>query len=249
MILPNTRIRSRQNEQSEYSGIDSLDNCHDPDHFAKYPYNIEYQYNSRGFRDQEWPDNLSDCIWCIGDSFTSGVGVPYAHTWAQVLQQRTGRRTINVSLDGGSNNWIARQVQVIREALDPKHIIVHWSYSHRREKELSEVLEPLRQIYLNGQFQEKFDIWIERYDLESARRIQFTESTADEDLENIQNCINLAGKVIHSFIPQWHLEPANLTFDCDTVIPEFKILDLARDGHHYDILTSQNFVDQILKHF
>lgn len=248
MILPQMRIRSRQNEQSIYSGIDNPTECHDLAHFLNYPYPINYQYNSRGFRDQEWPDDLTDCIWCIGDSFTAGVGVPYEHTWPQVLQKRTGCRTINVSLDGASNNWIARQVQTIKEILNPKHIIVHWSYSHRREKELKDVIEPLQQTYTNSKQQQDFNLWLEQYDLESMRRIQFIKSTVEEDLSNTQDCIRLAGNVIHSFIPEWHPVKLNLNFGDLLVIPEFEVIDFARDKHHYDILTSQNFVGQILKY-
>jgi hypothetical protein len=49
------------------------------------------------------------------------------------LQKQTGQRIINVSMDGASNNWIARQVKQIQDTVDPKTVIIMWSYLHRRE--------------------------------------------------------------------------------------------------------------------
>ena len=79
----------------------------------QYLHPITYNYNSRGFRDQEWPDSMTElreATWCVGDSFTVGLGSPVTHTWPNVLQQTLQKKTINVSMDGASNNLIARKV-------------------------------------------------------------------------------------------------------------------------------------------
>ena len=154
-ILDSTRIISRANENSLFSGIDSPEEIPIYDfrkktHFKNYPHKIEYQYNSRGFRDQEWPnslDELQNSIWCLGDSFTAGVGLPFTHTWPQVLQQITNLRTINVSLDGASNNWIARHARAIIDEIHPKNLIVQWSFSHRREAHINVALDPIWEKY------------------------------------------------------------------------------------------------------
>ena len=73
MILPDLILTSRQNQVWAESGIDSLKNCVNKQHFKSYPHPVEYQYNSRGFRDDTWPSNLEESIWCIGDSFTVGI--------------------------------------------------------------------------------------------------------------------------------------------------------------------------------
>jgi len=136
LILPDFILPSRVNQCWQYSGIDSYEDCKDKRHFEAYPYTVEYQYNSRGYRDQEWPDSVEElktAIWCVGDSFTVGVGNPLEHTWPRLLQKQTGQRIINVSMDGASNNWIARQVKQIQDTVDPKTVIIMWSYLHRRE--------------------------------------------------------------------------------------------------------------------
>lgn len=136
MILPDLILPSRQKQRWKYSGMDSLDKCFDQEHFQNYPYPIEYIYNSRGFRDAEWPDSLDElknAIWCFGDSFTVGVGQPFEHTWSQVLSNRLRSRTINVSMDGASNDWIARKVLRVVDEIDPKNMVILWSYTHRTE--------------------------------------------------------------------------------------------------------------------
>lgn len=116
--------------------MDHPDQCFDRKHWHSYQYQISYDYNSRGFRDSEWPsdlDQLQNSIWCIGDSFTVGLGSPIQHTWPARLSALTGRKTINVSMDGASNSWIARQAACIIENIRPESVIVMWSFSHRRE--------------------------------------------------------------------------------------------------------------------
>lgn len=278
MILPKTRIISRQNEQSEYSGIDHPQQCRDFKHFVQYPYSVSYKFNSRGFRDSEWPtqtQDLQQSIWCFGDSFTSGVGVPFDHIWPQILQHKLKQRSINISLDGASNQWIARHVNYVIEEIDPPLIIIHWSYSHRRELPLKPLLDKIWEDYYKAIKDEswpdchswdnfdhlpdevqaavkkdpRFDCWTQGFDLESDRRIIDATSTAQQDLDNLQQCIDSllpCDKIIHSFIPGWHVGPCTIDFKQHPVIDEFAIQDFARDGHHYDIKTATKFVDEIL---
>lgn len=151
--------------------MDSLQECVDKDHFRSYPHDVDYNYNSRGFRDSEWPQSLSElknAIWCVGDSFTVGLGSPYEFIWPQVLSAATGRRCINVSMDGASNAWISRRAQQIIHEVNPTHMVVLWSYIHRRE---------LSDINLSDE----------------ARRLQFEKyNLGSDDLTNFINCyINL----------------------------------------------------------
>lgn len=143
MILPNCVLPSRANTQWAYSGIDSRDSCLDLEHFKTYPHSIQYTFNSRGFRDAEWPDTadeLQRAIWCVGDSFTVGVGCPATHTWPYMLQQHTAQRSINVSMDGASNNWIARHLARIIAQVQPAVAVVQWSYLERREDHSNSML-------------------------------------------------------------------------------------------------------------
>jgi hypothetical protein len=136
VILSDFILFSRQNKILIESGIDSRQYCKDQKYFDTHPHTVEYRYNSRGFRDNEWPDSieeLKNCIWCFGDSFTVGLGSPIEHTWVNILQQKTGIRCINVSMDGASNAWIARKINRVSDEINPRLIIVQWSYLHRTE--------------------------------------------------------------------------------------------------------------------
>jgi hypothetical protein len=137
MILPDFYHPSRANyTPTNEFGIDSLIFQDKKDHYLNFPYPITYQFNNRGFRDADWPltpAELQDAIWCFGDSFTVGVGSMYEHIWPQVLQKNTGRRTINVSMDGASNQWIARKVDKVCREIIPSVIVIMWSYFQRRE--------------------------------------------------------------------------------------------------------------------
>lgn len=155
--------------------MDSPDHCVDSTWFKAYPHDIHYRYNSRGFRDHEWPHSMADlkkAIWCIGDSFTVGLGQPFDHVWPQRLQKHTGIRTINISMDGASNDWIARKTHSIVRDISPANIIVMWSFVHRREA-------------ADGVDDED-------------RRISFKQSTDQEDWQNF--FAHLASLASHSNI-------------------------------------------------
>jgi hypothetical protein len=148
MILPSFRLADYANWQGEYSGIDSPNHYRYNrwattdrtriNHFEKYPYTVEYNYNSRGFRDREWPDDISkDIIWCFGDSFTAGLGCPVEHTWPRQLEKLSNRTTITVAMDGASNEWMARKIHECQQEINPRTIVVQWSYIHRREGDFS----------------------------------------------------------------------------------------------------------------
>jgi hypothetical protein len=282
VILPDFVLFSRINQCWKYSGLDSWENCINKNHFEQYPYNVLYQYNSRGFRDQEWPESpeeLKQAIWCVGDSFTVGLGSPVEHTWPWLLQQRTKLRTINVSMDGASNNWIARKAINILQKIKPQYIVIHWSYTNRRETDYESVYNTVwaefYQTVRNSNWPESCtpaqvndlpaDI---RHELltwpdplptvnDEDLRLQYQpNTTVDDDLINTLNCINSVEqasadtKIVHSFIPHFcsNSQQVQQTLSQQRInyISEFTKLDLARDGHHYDIKTSQAFVSQIV---
>lgn len=186
MILPDFVLPSRVNQCWRYSGIDSLKHCSNKNHFLSYPYSINYVYNSRGYRDAEWPttlEELKQAVWCVGDSFTVGIGQPFTHTWPHVLSQQLNKRTINVGLDGASNDWIARKVRRIVEVVNPKIIVIMWSYTHRRE---------LDNHLLNDE----------------DRRLATSKDSFDDDYLNWVNLVRgtyfYDTKIIHLTIPDFH---------------------------------------------
>ena len=211
--------------------------------FNNYPHEVIYNYNSRGYRDAEWPETIEELqrsIWCMGDSFTAGLGANYTHIWPYILQEKTETRTINVSMDGASNTWIAtRACDVLRE-IKPQHMIIHWSYTHRREQQRP--------------------VDAEEDQIDSMKlRLMHDNTSPEEDAVDILKRITMVEEmknttnVIHSFIPNFHNDISSLqeriihAFPDAKIIPVFQQLDIARDLHHYGKITADNFVDSIMK--
>ena len=280
MILPDFVLASRVNQCWPYSGIDSPELCSDARHFESYPHKVEYRYNSRGYRDQEWPESreqLKNSIWCLGDSFTVGVGSAVSHTWPYVLQQVTDTRTINVSMDGASNSWIQRQAVAVCQHIQPKFMIIHWSYITRGELLNDDLDDEQRRMHYSSELIDTTRA------MSNFKRLVF-------DLEANKGHT----RIIHSFIPKfavngtlrehwntfagpnWPDFPSTRQqFDdlpsfvsrelqqdfgcyeifrtwceiCQAIehVAEFSQLDRARDGHHYDLVTAQSFVGHILE--
>ena len=226
-------IPSKINSFYYYSGIDELDHCIDKQHFKQYPHEITYQYNGRGFRDEEWPTDLHNAAWCIGDSYTVGVGNPRTHVWPYLLEKKSNLKTINVSMDGASNNWIARKAIELLNVIQPTVLILHWSFINRREEDVPTVKEQFWQRFYNN-IKDKswpscpklcdFDLLPD--DIQSEiksnpdqtwqnvaddnRLIHFLpEATVEQDIDNTINCISMVDqcatntKIIHSFVPEF----------------------------------------------
>jgi len=240
MILETLQLPELQNKTFSETGIDSYDYCLDKKHFKNFPHDITYVYNSRGYRDVEWPQDseLSNCVWCVGDSFTAGIGSPFQHSWPQVLQQQIKNRVINISMDGASNQWISRKVLEIMEEVNPKNIVIMWSYTHRRESPNVNQTDLRRRMFAF-------------FTADEAE----TNTTSDEieDLINFKRCVGEVTKknknnLIHYVIPKAFSKQNKLTYNFNTpnFLGEVQILDYARDYHHFDIKTSTQIVNQII---
>lgn len=162
LILPAVNVPSFANYENDVSGIDCLQRCSDKQYWLDYPYRVIYHYNSRGFRDQEWTWNsatLKQSLWCVGDSFTAGIGQPWEHTWPRVLAKQINHEVRNVSLDGGSNEWIARMCEQLVQDISPIGIVVMWTYIHRRDS-----IDPQSQAATYGINRETIEQqWVDYY--------------------------------------------------------------------------------------
>jgi hypothetical protein len=246
------------NQHCSESGIDSLDRCLDPEHFQNYPWPVDYTYNSRGFRDQEWPVDLVNAVWCIGDSFTLGTGCPESHTWPRVLAQKNKCNTINISIDGASNAWIARQARSILNHVQPRHCVIQWSFLHRTE---NHSFEKIHHTALSADPAHNIPQWrklcaefaccpnvvqsaipnaapgISRSEAEgwwwNLRQSHWPEVLPNTPLKDIT--------VPQQFDQHWQLQ--SILTDYNVILVQQK--DRARDGFHYDIQTAEWFVDKI----
>lgn len=190
MLLPGLRVTKQKFFNSDYYGMDSYKECQDKEHFKNFPYIVNYSHNSRGFRDTEWPNTLEELknsIWCIGDSFTVGLGSPIEHTWVKLLEKKINKKCINISLSGASNSWISRNACSILSEIQPKFLVVHWSFWHRIENKNSNHPDDYEQLH---------------YDLN-----QIDEDTKTNNFLSCFNSVesfNDTSTIIHSFIPFWN---------------------------------------------
>ena len=223
---------------TDTSGMDCFERCFNKDHFLNYPKKITYQYNSRGFRDAEWPIDLSDVIWCVGDSFTSGIGQPHEETWPALLEKKTGTRCLNLGEDACSNHKIALRAQEIYKLYKPQLIVVMWSYFSRRT--------------INGK-----DLQFDKNDF-----------GPKQDLLNFVKNFNIVNSlptnIVHLLIPGAFIDRnlyPNPKLTLDYIFMKYNIfnnkqykdiltfpqLDSARDYHHFDIKTSELVCDLIME--
>lgn len=284
-MLDDLVLPSKRHQQWAYSGIDSIEYCLDKKHFAQYPFAINYKYNNRGFRDVEWPDSLEELqssIWCLGDSFTVGIGQPFEHTWPQVLQQATSRRTINVSMDGASNHWISRRARQILAEVKPKIMILMWSYASRSEDPNPNLGDEDRRHYSFTQsihdavfylckeieYFSQVDckiiqcvvpdgllavhpgtldrIWDDvkgpDWPQSPPRSLQQYKGMTDLVRDELERFYKIDGDIAALLGCEKYFNDLSLRPE---ILGEIQRLDLARDGHHFDIVTANFLVDKI----
>lgn len=230
-LLPDTQIRSLRLAEYDYFTPDDLD-CKTA--VKNYAHQVKYSFNSRGFRDCEWPETqLEQQIWCVGDSATLGIGSPMEFTWPKILETRTHSRTIKVALAGASNSWIFRQCQYILNEIQPVALIIQWSLLHRRELSKESVLEERWQKFYQNikghqwpqcSYSDRTQLpsWIQQ-EIDSCHEA-FNHCVGDEDrriaqpdvtissLENVKHTIN--------FIQQLEYQK-NRTVLIHSVVPRF----------------------------
>ena len=131
-----------------------------------------------------------------------------------------GYPVLNFSLNGASNDWIARKTHTLLEFFQPRCVIVHYSFTHRREREEPTwhdnertLCEPLYSA------EENFINWQQNFN-----KIN-------------QACNNIP--VVHSGISNWN---DYVYYNLLTV----NKIDLARDGFHYGANTHTQLATSLL---
>lgn len=92
---------------------------------------IDYQYNSHGFRTQEF-DHQFDVV-CFGDSFTMGTGVHSKDTWPEQLSTLTELTVANLGHAGSSNDTAVRFALHYLPLLRPRYAVWLQTDMHRIE--------------------------------------------------------------------------------------------------------------------
>lgn len=235
MILPEFILGTWANALLYELATDSFEKCVNKKHFLQYPHDVVYKHNSRGFRDNEWPNDLNalqSSVWCIGDSFTVGVGSPIEHTWPYILGKNLSRSYINVSMPGASNSWIARKAVNVINVVRPDILAIQWSFLRRTESSDTSLSD-------------------------EDRRVPYSNMSIEEDcLRFFKNFALVENKkektrVLHSMVPidtNFSAEYKTLhQFNRVQKIHEVKQIDFARDFRHYDKLTSEKLVKTLIQ--
>jgi len=197
-------------------GLDSMDHCFDKSHYTNYPDEIDYTFNEIGYRCRPVDRYQGDEILAIGDSFTLGLGVNQKDCWSSQLEYLLDYPVLNFSLNGASNDWMARKIKNLLTIFKPKCIIVHYSFSHRREK--------ARVDWHDNERTESDPVYSGEENLTNWRM-------------NFNQIASCGFPVIHSFITSWHNEPVNYAQLPGVVFPPIVKRDLARDSFHYGAKT------------
>lgn len=206
-FLKSFKISHYANLNCQELGHDSYQNCFNKAHYKNFE-SVEYQFNEIGFRTKSIDQFRGDEILAIGDSFTLGLGVNANQRWTEQLEHMIDYPVLNFSLNGASNDWIARKANQLLKFFQPRYLIIHWTFMHRRERpncdwsddERTEC-EPLYTA------QENFENWLKNY-----QSIKFANT-------------------IHSAIPNWC--DVDIDYQQFCMLEPLTVQDLARDGFHY----------------
>ena len=241
MILPDFTVPPFIGLETSNSGIDTYEHAIDKNHYNTYPYDISYKYNSRGYRDEEWPENLNECIWCVGDSFTNGIGQPFEHIWPQILQQKLNHHTINISMDGASNHWISRKILRIADVIRPKTIIAQWTFPHRTESNYTKANDYARRMWFDKHSEPTDEILQSMHSIRTA-----IDCCKNANITLINSIIPFIMNMTDKSYSDYYWNEIN-KIKSNSLFVDYNFYDHARDGNHYGVLTATDFVDNLVK--
>lgn len=181
MILPTLIVPKMINKKLEYLSPDTPEDSTNKHQFNSWPSKISYEFNSRGFRDSEWPEDLDKAVWFLGDSVVLGIGQSLPTILCSQFNSITGRTTVNLGVRGVSNHTTAYVAQQVLNEVQPANLVICWSYFYRR---------PIKDTY---------DFLVEGH----------THSIKSDDVEDMFYFRNLVGhlptnfktNIIHVFCP------------------------------------------------
>lgn len=103
------------------------------------PDDIKYEFNSHGFRCEEFRLDARLRVMSIGCSYVFGVGLPSALTFGGALCSRLeralGLETVhwNLGMPGCSNDFMSRLLYLAFPPLSPDVVLVHFTHTSRRD--------------------------------------------------------------------------------------------------------------------
>ena len=86
------------------------------------PKAITYNYNSHGFRDEEFDER--PCGLAMGCSFTHGTGIQQMHTWPHQLSRMVDLHFWNLGIGGASLDTVFRMFRFYSDVLNSKVVAI-----------------------------------------------------------------------------------------------------------------------------
>tara|TARA_B100001093_G_C26765753_1_gene987817 strand:+ start:679 stop:1539 length:861 start_codon:yes stop_codon:yes gene_type:complete len=123
------------NYQGQYCSMDSPGkSASSLKDFNSHPIqNFDYQFNSWGFRDEDFEQHLSNKVnICLGDSITLNYGGPAEHSWPGQLKKNFDIPTLNFGMAAVGNDAILKVYKSIIDLFDVQNTFVMYSFFHRR---------------------------------------------------------------------------------------------------------------------
>jgi hypothetical protein len=177
--------------------------------------------------------------------------------------------------DGASNNWIARRTMLVQKEINPTNIVVMWSYVHRREHEDINLDDEKRRITTIASSDVEdivnFKDCVEMVKHNNILQLAIPNYSMILNFQHIWNTVRGPGwpLLAPTTLDQLMLLPAVVQnelkehFKLWAEIQQFVELperlrnvangivnvnqtDRARDGHHFDLITAQWVVDQLI---
>ena len=214
--LSELQITKYANYQTQFLATDFENCCFNKKHFHSFPYQVDYHFNSLGYREYPIEKYQSDCIIVVGDSAVMGIGLPFELTLAKQIENFCNHQVLNFSMCGASNDWIHRKLKIILKYFQPKAVIIHYTFSHRREHSNHTWTDDERTLCDPfHSSDEKYQNWLDNH-----QQINMM-------LEKIPAC--------YSFIPNWHDKPISY----NNFLEPIKVIDKARDYFHYGPKTTR----------
>lgn len=102
-----------------------------------YDVEIEYKYNSWGYRTKNFEDLYDDYIVTFGCSFTEGIGLEYKDIWPIKLGEKLNLDVFNLGMGGTGidfqfyNTMLLHQFLINNNKKLPKLVVYQWPHSTR----------------------------------------------------------------------------------------------------------------------
>jgi len=139
--VPIIFVQSKSNKTLKFTQTDSEENfIKNKEIYGKewYYYNkdIEYKYNSWGYRTKEFSKLNDDYILVLGCSFTEGIGLHYDDIWSTKLAKELNMDVFNLSIGGSGSdvtfyNTILFHNFLLKNGKLPKYVVYQWTFENR----------------------------------------------------------------------------------------------------------------------